>query len=40
MQVRKAESGDADAILAIIMPVIRDGTTYTLDRAMSEDGAC
>jgi L-amino acid N-acyltransferase YncA len=39
MQIRKAESDDAAAIAAIIMPVIREGTTYALDRDMSEGEA-
>jgi len=39
MQVRKAESEDAPAIAAIIMPVIREGTTYALDTGMSEADA-
>lgn len=36
MNIRKAETGDGPAILQIILPVIRDGTTYTLDPDMSE----
>lgn len=36
MHIRKADSGDADAIAGIIMPTIRDGTTYALDPGMSE----
>lgn len=36
MQIREAKPSDAEAILSIILPVIRDGTTYALDRAMSE----
>ena len=39
MLVRKAEAGDAGAIAAIILPVIREGTTYTLDPGMSEADA-
>ncbi|WP_067733547.1 GNAT family N-acetyltransferase [Novosphingobium naphthalenivorans] len=36
MIIRKALPGDASAIAAIILPVIREGTTYALDPAMSE----
>lgn len=36
MEIRKAESSDAGAILGIIMPVIREGATYALDPAMGE----
>lgn len=36
MRIRNAESTDAAAIAAIIVPVIREGTTYALDRRMSE----
>lgn len=36
MIIRKAEAADAAAITAIIMPVIRAGETYTLDRNTSE----
>ena len=39
MQIRKATSADRDAIARIIMPVIRDGTTYALDPDMEEDDA-
>jgi L-amino acid N-acyltransferase YncA len=31
MQIRKAQAGDGPAILEIILPVIREGTTYSLD---------
>jgi ribosomal protein S18 acetylase RimI-like enzyme len=36
MHVRAAVAEDAEAIAAIILPVIRDGTTYALDPNMSE----
>lgn len=36
MFIRKANSADAAAIAAIILPTIRDGTTYALDQDMSE----
>lgn len=36
MIIRKALPGDAAAIAAIILPVIREGTTYALDPAMGE----
>lgn len=39
MQIRPATTSDAAAIAGIIMPVIRAGETYTLDRAMSEADA-
>jgi L-amino acid N-acyltransferase YncA len=39
MLIRRATPADAPDIAAIIMPVIRDGTTYALDRDMSEDAA-
>ena len=39
MLIRKAEAGDAKAIAGIILPTIRDGTTYSLDPDMSEADA-
>ena len=36
MLTRKAEAADAGAIAAIILPTIREGTTYALDADMSE----
>ncbi len=36
MRIRKAEPSDADAIAAIILPTIKDGSTYALDPGMSE----
>ncbi len=39
MLIRKAEAGDAAAIAAIIIPTIRDGTTYSLDSELSEADA-
>ena len=36
MLVRPAKADDAEAIAAIILPTIRDGTTYALDTDMSE----
>ena len=36
MQIRKALASDGPAILEIIVPVIREGATYTLDPGMSE----
>lgn len=39
MRIRKAEAGDREALAAIIMPVIREGATYTLDPDMSEADA-
>ena len=39
MQISAATTGDAHAIAAIIVPVIRDGTTYALDPGMTEAAA-
>ena len=39
MQIRSAQSGDGSAILEIILPVFRDGTTYTVDPHISEADA-
>jgi L-amino acid N-acyltransferase YncA len=39
MQIRKAHERDGPAILEIILPVIREGATYTLDRDMGETEA-
>jgi len=36
MEIRKAQPSDAPAILEIILPVIREAATYTLDPDMSE----
>lgn len=37
--MRRAIAADAEAIAAIIMPTIREGATYALDRDMSEADA-
>ncbi|TQF16227.1 GNAT family N-acetyltransferase [Myxococcus llanfairpwllgwyngyllgogerychwyrndrobwllllantysiliogogogochensis] len=39
MRLRRAEAADAMAIAAIIIPTIREGTTYALDANMSEADA-
>ncbi|AGC41915.1 MarR family transcriptional regulator with acetyltransferase activity [Myxococcus stipitatus DSM 14675] len=39
MHIRRAEAGDTAGIAAIIVPTIREGTTYALDAAMSEADA-
>ncbi len=39
MEIRPARPADAPAIAAIIIPEIRAGETYALDRDMSEDAA-
>lgn len=39
MRIRKAETADAGAIAAIMMPIIREGLTYTLDPGMEEADA-
>jgi L-amino acid N-acyltransferase YncA len=36
MQIRRAQASDGPAIVEIILPVIREGATYTLDLDMSE----
>jgi hypothetical protein len=36
MNIRRATPNDAKAIAAIVIPIIREGTTYTLDHEMSE----
>jgi len=35
MQIRKAQASDGPAILEIILPVIREGATYSLDPDLS-----
>ena len=39
MLIRKAAESDADAIWAILEPIIRAGETYTLPRNMDREGA-
>ena len=39
MKIRKAEARDAQGIAEIILPVIREGNTYSLDRNMTESEA-
>lgn len=39
MNIRKAEASDAAVISGIILPIIREGTTYALDSDMSEADA-
>ena len=39
LQIRRAEAGDAAAIAAIILPIIREGATYALDPSLSEADA-
>ena len=39
MHIRKAEPSDAPGIVAIIIPIIREGATYALDPDMSETDA-
>ena len=39
MNIRIADASDAEAIAAIILPTIRDGTTYCLDADMGEADA-
>ena len=39
MIIRKADTADAAAIAAIVLPTIREGATYTLDPDMSEADA-
>jgi len=39
MHIRRAEASDTAAIAEIILPIIREATTYTLDPDMSESAA-
>jgi ribosomal protein S18 acetylase RimI-like enzyme len=39
MIIRRAVAADAEAIAAVILPTIRDGTTYALDADLSEAAA-
>jgi ribosomal protein S18 acetylase RimI-like enzyme len=39
MQIRPAEPRDTQAILSIIVPAFRDGTTYAVDPAIADDDA-
>jgi ribosomal protein S18 acetylase RimI-like enzyme len=39
MIIRRAQADDAEAIAAIILPTIRDGTTYAIDPDLSEADA-
>jgi ribosomal protein S18 acetylase RimI-like enzyme len=39
VKVRKAEPRDAAGIIAVILPTIREGATYALDRDMTEADA-
>jgi ribosomal protein S18 acetylase RimI-like enzyme len=39
MLIRAADKGDADAIWAIMEPIVRAGETYTLPRDVSKEGA-
>src|SRR5215471_7143839 len=39
MKIRNAVAGDADAVWAILEPVIRAGETYTLPRDMNRESA-
>jgi L-amino acid N-acyltransferase YncA len=39
MQIRNAQASDGPAILEIILPVIREGATYTLDRDLPDEEA-
>lgn len=39
MQIRPAQPSDSSAIAAIILPVFRDGSTYTIDPDISEADA-
>jgi L-amino acid N-acyltransferase YncA len=36
MQIRRAQASDAEAILGVILPTIREAATYTLDPHMTE----
>ena len=39
MLIRNVQAADARGVAAIILPTIREGTTYTLDPALSEAAA-
>lgn len=39
LSIRKAEPRDAASIADIILPIIREGATYTLDANMNRDEA-
>ncbi len=39
LTIRRAQSGDLDAIWSILEPIIRAGDTYTLPRDLSREGA-
>jgi L-amino acid N-acyltransferase YncA len=39
MQIRRAQASDSSAILEIILPVIREAATYTIDPDISEADA-
>jgi ribosomal protein S18 acetylase RimI-like enzyme len=39
VEIRRAEPHDAAAIAAILLPTIREGTTYALDRELTEADA-
>src|SRR5262245_25939310 len=39
MMIRRAETSDTEAIVAIVLPTIREGATYALDADMSEADA-
>lgn len=39
LSIRRAEPRDAKAIASILLPIVRQGTTYTLDPNMSEADA-
>ena len=39
MQIRAAQAADASAIAEIIVPILRDGSTYTIDPDISEADA-
>lgn len=39
IRIRPSDARDADAVAALLLPIVRDGTTYALDRDMSRDEA-
>jgi ribosomal protein S18 acetylase RimI-like enzyme len=39
VNIRKASASDAEAISAVLLPIIREGATYALDTEMSEADA-
>lgn len=39
IRIRPSDARDAEAVLALLLPIVREGTTYALDRDMSRSDA-